>query len=154
MFISVLGVVEFACALRVFPILCPKPVGIPEPAGLACTITLGARWDTYDWQIEMAALSNLGIGCNERLAVRAQQVAPWVAPSVAPPVALPVGTACVGHWCSVTPAMRAHQVVAPAPLELVVVLHWQGFAPLELAATTLEFGNETWISIIHMAHRL
>ena len=85
--------VGVACALRVCPILGPKPVGLPEPLRLVCTITLGARWYTEDWQLEMNALSRIGIGCDEHLAVRAQQVVPWVAPSVAPPVR----PACVGH---------------------------------------------------------
>ena len=133
-----LGVVGVACALRVFPILRPKPVGLPEPAELACTITIGACWDAYNWQLEMAALPRIGIGCDEPLAVRSQQVAPWVAPLVA----LPVGLAHVGHGCGVPPAaVREYQVAAPAPLELVAVLHWQGFAPLELSAAPLEVGG-------------
>ena len=64
-----LRVVRVAYALKVFPILRPKPVGLTETVGLMCTITLGYRWDTYDWQLEMAELSMLGIGYDEILAV-------------------------------------------------------------------------------------
>ena len=82
----------------------------------------------------MAALSRLRIGCNEPLAVWEKQVAPCVALSVAPPV----GPARVGHRCSVPPdAVQAQQVAAPATLDLVAVLRWQGFAPLELVAAPL-----------------
>ena len=88
-----LGVVGVVCALKVCPILCPKPVGLPKPVGVVCTMTLGARCYTYDWKIEMATLSRLGVGCDELLAVRVQQVVPWVAPWVAPPVE----PACIGH---------------------------------------------------------
>ena len=125
-----LGVVGVACALRVCLILRKKPVGLPEPAGMACTINLGARWDTYDCHLEMAALSRLRIGYNETLVFWSHQVAP------------PVGPARVGHGCGVPPAaVWAQQVAAPAPLELVAVLRWQGFAPLELAAAPLEAGG-------------
>ena len=62
MCLLILGVAGVACALKVFRILCPKLVGLPEPVGLVCTITRGACWDTYDWQLDMAALSRLGIG--------------------------------------------------------------------------------------------
>ena len=96
-----LGFVGVACDLKVFLIIRPKPVGLPEPAGLVCTITPGARWDIYDFQIEMAALSRLGIRYDELLAVRAQQVVPCVAPWMASPV----GTDCVGHRCSGPPAV-------------------------------------------------
>ena len=82
----------------------------------------------------MAALSRLGIGCDEPLDVRAHYVAPWVAPLVAPPVV----PALVGHWCSVPPALRENQVASPSPLDLVAVLRWQGFSPLELVASSLE----------------
>ena len=81
----------------------------------------------------MAALPRLGIGCNDPLAVRTQQVAQWVA----------LGPAHVGHGCGVPPSVRAQQVAAPAPLELVSVLRWQGFAPLEMAAAPLEVGGHT-----------
>ena len=64
-----LGVVEVACALKVCPILRPKPVGLTETVGLMCTITLGYRWDTYDWQLDMSAQSSLGIRYDELLAV-------------------------------------------------------------------------------------
>ena len=64
-----LGVIVVACALKVPPILRPKPVGIPEPAGRVCTITLGDLWDTYDWQLDMDALSRIGIGYDELLDV-------------------------------------------------------------------------------------
>ena len=74
----------------------------------------------------MAALSRLGIGCDEPLDVRSQQVEPWVAPSVAPPV----GKARVGHGRGLPLDVQAQQVAVPSPLELVAVLHWQGFAPL------------------------
>ena len=59
-------------------------------------------------------------------------MAPWVAP--------PVGMACVGHRCGGPPAVRAYQVAAPAPLELVAFL-LAGFLPLELAAAPLELGG-------------
>ena len=39
------------------------------------------------------------------------------------------------------PAVRAYQVAAQAPLEIVGFLGWQGFAPLELAAAPLEVGG-------------
>ena len=68
-----------------------------------CTITLGGSWDTYDWQLEMSAMSMLGIGYDELLDVKEQQVVPWVVPWVAPPV----GPACVGHGCGGPPAVRA-----------------------------------------------
>ena len=127
---------------KFFPFLCPKPAGLPEPAGLVCTITLGGRWDTYDWKLEISALSRLRIGYNELLAVRAHQVVSWVVPWVAPSV----GSAFVGHGCGGPPAVRAYQVAAPAPLELVGFLCWQGFAPLELAAAPLEVsGHSTCI---------
>ena len=102
-----------------------------------CTITLGSRWDTYDGQLEMAELSSLGIGYKELLTVQAHQVVPWVVPWVAPPV----GEACVRHGCGGPPAVRAYQVAALAPLELVSFLCWQGFAPLELAAYATEYGE-------------
>ena len=54
--ILMLDVVRVACALKVFPILRPKPVGLPELTGLVCTITRGDLWDTYYWQLDMAAL--------------------------------------------------------------------------------------------------
>ena len=76
-----------------------------------CTITLGGRWDTYDWQLDMATMSRLGIGYNELLAVKAKQVVPWVVPWVAPPV----GTACVSNGCGGPPAVHAYQVAAPVP---------------------------------------
>ena len=132
-----LGVVGVACALKVFPIICPKPVGLPEPAGVVCTITLGACWDTYDWQLEIAALSRLVIGHDELLDVRAQQVVLCVVPWVAPPV----GPACVEHRCGGTPAVWAYQVAAPSTLYLVAFLCWQSFAPLELASAPLEVGG-------------
>ena len=99
----ILGVVGFACALKVCPIIRPKPVGLPEPTGLVCTITLGGRWDTYDCQIDMSALSRLGIGYDELLAVRAHQVVLWVVPWVA----LPLGLDCVGNGCGGPPDVRA-----------------------------------------------
>ena len=89
--------------LKVCPILCPKPAGLPEPAGLVCTITLRSRWDTYNWQLEMSALPRRRIGCNELLDVWAHQVVLWVAPCVAPPV----GPDCVGHECGGPPAVQA-----------------------------------------------
>ena len=66
----ILGVVGFSCALNFFPILRPKPLGLPETSGLVCTIALGARWDSDDCQIEMDGLSRLRIGYDELLAVR------------------------------------------------------------------------------------
>ena len=54
MCLLILVVVGVACALKVCPIIRPKPVGLPEPAGLVCTITLGACWNTYKWQIDMS----------------------------------------------------------------------------------------------------
>ena len=99
----ILGVVGVACDLKVFPIIRPKPVGLPEPGGVVFTITLGGRWDTYDWQPDMDALSRLSIGYNELLAVRAQQVVIWVVPWVAPPV----GPACFGHGYGGTWSMWA-----------------------------------------------
>ena len=98
-----LGVIRVACALKVFPIISPKPLGLPESAGLVCTITLESRWDTYNWQLAMAALSRLEIGHNELLDVRAHQLVPWVAPWVVPPV----GPACVRHGCGGPPDVRA-----------------------------------------------
>ena len=93
----------------------------------------------------MDALSRLWIGCDEPLGILAQQVVSWLAllvdPWVALSVAPPVGPARVGHGCGVPPAVRAHQGATPSPLELVAVLRWQGFAPLELAAATLEAGG-------------
>ena len=85
----------------------------------------------------MAALSRLGIGYDQLLAILAQQVMPWVVPWVAPLV----GPACVGNGCGVPPAVREYQVAAPSPLELVAFLCWQGFAPLELADALLEVGS-------------
>ena len=87
---------------------------------LVCTINLGGLWDTYDGQLEMAALSRLGILYDELLAVRAHQVVPLVVPWVAPPV----GVACVGNGCGGPPAVRAYQVAALAPLELVGFICW------------------------------
>ena len=99
-----------------------------------CTINLGGLWDTYGGKLDMAVLSRLGILHDELLAVRAHQVVPWVVPWVAPPL----GAACVGHGCDGPPAVRAYQVAALAPLELVGFICWQSFAPLELAAAPLE----------------
>ena len=99
----ILGVVGVACALKVFPILRPKTVGLLEPVGLMCTITLGALWGTYDWHLEMAALSRLRIGYYDLLAVRAQQIVPWVVRWVAPLV----GPACDEHGCGAPPAVWA-----------------------------------------------
>ena len=101
-----LGVAGVACALKVCPILCQKPVGIPKHAGLVCTITLGSRLDTYDWQFEMAALSRLGIRYNDLLAVQAQQVVPWVTTWVT----APVGPDRVRHGCGGQLDVRAYQV--------------------------------------------
>ena len=138
-FLLIFGVVGVACALRIFLVIRTKPVGLPESVGLACTTTLGAFWGTYNWKLDMAALSRLGIGCDDPLSVWAQQVAPWVAPSVAPPM----GPVRVGHGCGVPPAVRSQQVAAPETLELVAVLRWQGFAPLDMAAAPLELGSHT-----------
>ena len=80
MCLLILGVVGVSCALKVCQILCLKQVGLPEPAGMVCTINLGAFWDTYDCQLEMDVLSMLGIEYNELLAVQAQQVVPRVVP--------------------------------------------------------------------------
>ena len=113
--ILILGVVGVACALKVCPILRPKTVGLPEPAGLMCTITLESQWDTDNLQIDMAALSRLGIRYDQLLAVLAQQVMPWVVPWVAPPA----GPVCVGNGCGVPPAVREYQVAAPSPLGLL-----------------------------------
>ena len=99
----ILGVVGVACALKVCQILCPQPVGLPEPAGLVCTINGGDRLDTYNWQLYMATLSMIGIGYDDVLAVQAQQVAPWVVPWVAQPV----GLDCVVHGCGGPPDVRA-----------------------------------------------
>ena len=71
---------------------------------------------------------------------------PWVVPWVAPPV----GAACVGHRCGGPPVVRAYQVGAPAPLDLVVFLCWQGFAPLELAAAPLEVGGHPTCPFCHV----
>ena len=87
----------------------------------------------------MAALSMLRIGCDEPLDVQVQQVAPWVAQLVAPPLV----PDRVGHGCGVPPAVRAQQVEAPSPLDIVDVIHSQGFAPLELAAAPLDGGDHT-----------
>ena len=102
-----------------------------------CTINLGGLWDTYDWQLDMAALSRLWILYDEVLAVQAHQVVPWVVTWVEPSV----GATCVGHGCGGPPAVRAYQFAAQAPLEIVGFLGWQGFAPLELAAAPLEVGG-------------
>ena len=102
-----------------------------------CTINLGGLWDTYDWQLEMAALSRLWILYNEILAVRAHQVVAWVVTWVEPPMR----ATCVGHGCGGPPAVRAYQVASQAPLEIVGFLGWQGFVPLELAAAPLEVGG-------------
>ena len=67
-----LGVVGVACDLIVCPILSPKPVGIPEPEGLVCMITLGSLWDNYDWQLDITELARLVSGCNDPLAVQEQ----------------------------------------------------------------------------------
>ena len=56
------------CSKR-FPDSLSKPVGIPEPVGLVCTITLGDFWDIYNWLLEMDELSRFGIGYDETLAV-------------------------------------------------------------------------------------
>ena len=56
MCLLILGVVGVVCAIKLFPVLCPKQVGLPEPAGIVCAITLGARWGTYNWQLKMAVL--------------------------------------------------------------------------------------------------
>ena len=69
MCLLILGVVVVSCDLKVFPVLRPKPVGFPEHVGLVCTITIGSRWDTYNCQIDMAAMSSLGIVYDELLAV-------------------------------------------------------------------------------------
>ena len=98
-----------------------------------CTINLGGPWDTYDGQLEMDALSRLWILYDELLAVRAHQVVPWLVTWVEPLV----GATCVGHGCGGTPAVRAYQVAAQAPLEIVGFLGWKGFAPLEVAAAPL-----------------
>ena len=74
----ILSVVGFAYVLKVFLILRQKPIGLPEPGGMVCTITLVGHWDTYDWQLDMAALSRIRIGCGEPLSVWSQQVGPWV----------------------------------------------------------------------------
>ena len=52
-----------------FPDSSSKTAGLPELVGLVCTITLGGLWDTYDGQIEMAALSRLRIFYDELLPV-------------------------------------------------------------------------------------
>ena len=145
-FLLILVVVGVACALNVFLILRPKPVGLPEPAGLVCTITLGGCWDIYDYQLDMAALSRIGIGYDEMLAVQAHQVVPWVVTWVEPPV----GATCVGHGCGGSPSLRAYQVAAPAPLELVGSLCWQVFSPLELAAAPLEVGGHPTCPFCHV----
>ena len=98
----ILGVFGFACALKACRILRPKLVGLPEPVGMVFTITRGARWENYDSQLEMAALSRLGIGYDELLDVLSQQVVTWVVPWVAPPV----GLDCAMHRCGGPPAVR------------------------------------------------
>ena len=114
--------------------------------GLVCTINLGGLWDTYDWQLEMDALSRFWILYDELLAVRAHQVVPWVVTWVAPPV----GGTCVGHGCGGPPAVRAYQVAAQAPLELVGFICWQSFSPLELAAAPLEVGVHPTCTFCHV----
>ena len=114
--------------------------------GLVCTINLGGLWDTYDEQLEMAALSRLRILYDELLAVRAHQVVPWVVTWVAPPV----GETCVRHGCGGPPAVRAYQVAAQAPLDIVGFLGWQGFEPLELAAAPLEVGGHPTCTFCHI----
>ena len=120
-----LGVVGFAYALNVYPIIRSKLVGMTEPEGLVCTITLGDRWDNYDWKLEMDALPRRGIWCDYLLGVLAQQVVAWVAPWVAPLE----GAACVRHEYGGPPAVLAWQVADPAPLELVDVLCLKVFHP-------------------------
>ena len=56
-------------------------------------------------------------------------------------MAPPVGPASVGHRCGVPPAVRAQHVSALSPLELVAIIFWQGFSPLELVAAPLEVGG-------------
>ena len=51
------------------------------------------------------------------------------------------GPARVRHGCGGPPAVRAYQVVAPAPLDIVAFLCLQVFAPLELEAAPLEVGG-------------
>ena len=82
-------------------------------------------------------MSRLWILYDELLAVQAHQVVRWVVPWVE----LPVGVPCVGHRCGGPPAVRAYQVAAPAPLELVGFLGWQCFSPLELVEAPLEVGG-------------
>ena len=93
----------------------------------------------------MAALSRLWILYDELLDVRAHQVVAWVVTWVEPPV----GATCVGQGCGGPPAVRAYQVAAQAPLDIVGFLGWQGFAPLELAAATLEVGVHTTCPFFH-----
>ena len=93
----------------------------------------------------MAALSRLGILYDELLSFRAHPVVPWVVPCVAPPV----GAACVRHGCGGPPAVRAYQIAALAPLEIVGFLCWQGFAPLELADAPLEVSGHPTCPFCH-----
>ena len=60
------------------------------------------------------------------------------------------GADCVGHRCGGPPAVRAYQVAAPAPLELVGSLCWNVFSPLELAAAPLEVGGHPTCTFCHV----
>ena len=63
---------------------------------------------------------------------------PWVAP------------AFVGHGCGGPQSVRAKQVAAPAPLELVGFPCWHYFSPLELAAAPLEVGGHPNFPFCHV----
>ena len=65
-------------------------------------------------------------------------------------VAPPVGPASVGHRCGVPPAVRAQYVAALSPLELVAIIFWQVFSPLELADEFLEVGGHPNCPFFHV----
>ena len=62
----------------------------------------------------------------------------------------PVVPDCVGHGCGGPPAVRSQQVAAPAPLDLVAFLCWQGFVPLELSAAPLEVIDHPTCPFFHV----